>query len=212
MTDHLRDTIIPFDDGEFQSPFIGFGDWTGGFEDQPGRNTYSFGGCTGPQIHPEKPAEPAADPRIAAQNAFQQFRDSTGYQFRLGEGQKGLERSAAARGGLLSGAAIKAAADYGQNTASGEFGNYFNYLMNIANGGQSALNNTGQAGQNFASGAANAYGNIGNAMSSGYTNQANAWGNAMNGVGTAFGDWYRGSQAGNRADTTSPTGQVTGWV
>ena len=37
-----------------------------------------------------------------------------GYAFRLAEGQKAIERSTAARGGLQSGAALKAAAEYGQ--------------------------------------------------------------------------------------------------
>ena len=48
-----------------------------------------------------------------------------GYLFRLGEGQKLLENSAAARGGLLSGQTGKALQQYGQNFASNEFGNIY---------------------------------------------------------------------------------------
>jgi len=40
-----------------------------------------------------------------------------GYQFNLAEGQRGLDRSAAAAGGLQSGAALKAAARYNQQFA-----------------------------------------------------------------------------------------------
>jgi len=48
-----------------------------------------------------------------------------GYLFRLAEGQKVLENSAAARGGLLSGQTGKALQQYGQNFASNEFGNIY---------------------------------------------------------------------------------------
>jgi hypothetical protein len=46
-----------------------------------------------------------------------------GYQFRLAEGQKALERSRAAQGIYRGGATMKALADYGQNAASQEFSN-----------------------------------------------------------------------------------------
>ena len=48
---------------------------------------------------------------------FNKFQDP-GYAFRLAEGQKALERSAAARGGLISGGALKAAERYGQDYGS----------------------------------------------------------------------------------------------
>jgi len=48
-----------------------------------------------------------------------------GYQFRLAEGQKALERSAALRGSVLSGGALKALTKYSQNVASEEFGKAF---------------------------------------------------------------------------------------
>jgi hypothetical protein len=49
-----------------------------------------------------------------------------GYQFRLDEGQKALEGSAAAGGNLLSGSTLKALTNYGQNAASQEYQNAFN--------------------------------------------------------------------------------------
>lgn len=45
-----------------------------------------------------------------------------GFDFRLKEGQKALERSAAARGGVLSGASAKALERYAQDYSSGEYG------------------------------------------------------------------------------------------
>lgn len=53
------------------------------------------------------------------------FEADPGYAFRMSEGLKGLERSAAARGGLLSGGAGKALQRYGQGLASQEYGNAF---------------------------------------------------------------------------------------
>lgn len=54
-----------------------------------------------------------------------QFQADPGYAFRLSEGQKALERSAAARGGLISGSALKAATRFGQDMGSQEFQNAF---------------------------------------------------------------------------------------
>lgn len=53
-----------------------------------------------------------------------EFEESPGYQFRLGEGQKAIERSAAARGGALSGAAVKAGMRYGQDFATKDYDNF----------------------------------------------------------------------------------------
>jgi hypothetical protein len=54
------------------------------------------------------------------------FQIDPGYSFRLSEGLKALDRQAAARGGVISGAALKAAGRYGQEAASQEYGNAFN--------------------------------------------------------------------------------------
>jgi hypothetical protein len=59
----------------------------------------------------------------------QQMEADPGYAFRLSEGQAAIDRSAAARGGLQSGAALKAAAEYGQNMGSQEYNNAYNRFM-----------------------------------------------------------------------------------
>ena len=56
-----------------------------------------------------------------------------GYQFRMGEGQRAVESSAASRHGLGSGAAMKALNRYGQNFASNEFANAFNRQYGMFN-------------------------------------------------------------------------------
>lgn len=101
-----------------------------------------------------------------------------GYAFRLAEGQRALERQAAARGGLISGAALKAATKYGQDMGSQEYQNAFNRYATLAGYGQSASNTltnaASTAGSNIGAGitsaaAANAAGSMGtaNALSSG---------------------------------------------
>lgn len=94
------------------------------------------------------------------------YQADPGYQFRLDQGNKSVEQSAAARGSQLSGATMKALQKYGQGVASDEYGNaynrfnndqatQFNRLSGIAGTGQQQVNALGQAGQNFA----NAVGN-----------------------------------------------------
>lgn len=98
-----------------------------------------------------------------------------GYGFRLSEGQKALERSAAARGGLLSGAAGKALTRYGQDFASNEFQNAFNRYGTLASLGPSAAGVTNTLGQTYAT-------NVGNI---GMQNAINA-GNAALARGSAY--------------------------
>jgi hypothetical protein len=117
-----------------------------------------------------------------------EFKADPGYGFRLSEGQKALERNAAARGGLISGRALKEATRFGQEMGSQEFGNAFNRALTSYNTdvarenqlynrqaamsgiGQTATNLVGQAGQNYATGAGGALGsygtNVGNLMTS----------------------------------------------
>ena len=70
------------------------------------------------------PADMAANPNPTG-NAPDWSTDP-GYDFRLREGQKALERSAAAKGTLLNGGTLKSLNDYSQNVASAEYGNIYN--------------------------------------------------------------------------------------
>ena len=63
----------------------------------------------------------------------EQLTTDPGYGFRLSEGLKALERSAAARGGLLSGGTGKALTRYGQEMASQEYGNAYNRALTESN-------------------------------------------------------------------------------
>jgi len=61
---------------------------------------------------------------VAPTNVTEQ--NDPGFQFRLQEGQKALENSAAARGGVLGGGTAKALQRYGQDYGSNEYGNVYN--------------------------------------------------------------------------------------
>jgi hypothetical protein len=127
----------------------------------------------------------------------EQFQEDPGYQFRLSEGQKALERSAAARGGLISGAATKAATRYGQDMASNEYTNAFNRYQNerqarlnplqsLTGMGQTTANTLGAAGAQNASAIGN-YGMQGaNATAEGYMGAANARASGYMGAANAI--------------------------
>jgi hypothetical protein len=113
------------------------------------------------------------------------FQADPGYAFRLGEGQKALDRSAAARGGLISGGALKAATRYGQDMGSQEYQNAYNRyqtnrtnqlqpLGNLMASGQSAASNQGSAAGQYGANAGNMIMGAGNAMAGGITGAGNA--------------------------------------
>ena len=121
------------------------------------------------------------------------YQADPGYAFRLSEGMKGLNATAAARGGLISGNALRAATQYGQEMGSQEYQNAYNRyqtnrsnqlnpLQSLMGAGQTATNTMGQAGQNYANQAGEAYMGAGNARASGYVGSANAWSNAIGGA------------------------------
>ncbi len=125
------------------------------------------------------------------------FQASPGYQFRVQQGLQGIDRGAAARGLLHSGAAVKAEDNYTQNLASQEFGNYTNTLMGIAGTGQQAANTTAAAGQSAANNISQAYGQAGNARASSYANVGSSINSGINNVLFSYLNGFGGSKAPN---------------
>lgn len=120
------------------------------------------------------------------------FQADPGYAFRLEQGMKALQNSAAAKGLLSSGNTLKGITDYGQNAASQEYMNAFNrYQINRANrinpllsvmgSGQTAANTLTNAGSQLGQGLSQAQVAAGNAQASGYINMGNALNNALTG-------------------------------
>jgi len=142
---------------------------------------------------------------------FNQGKDP-GYAFRMAEGMKALERSAAARGGLLSGSNLKNTQRFGQDLASQEYQNAFNRFQtqrtntlnpfaSLAGVAQSSANTLGtQAGQYGNAMASNIIG-AGNAQASGYMGQANA---IAGGVGQGI-NFYQNQQLMNRLPNYAST-------
>ena len=118
------------------------------------------------------------------------FQQDPGYQFRLDQGLKSLDRTAAARGGLISGQALKAASGFAGQQASDEYQNAYNRynanlaailnpLQALAGQGKSQSNALATQSQNYANSAGDLYTQAGNAQASGYIGSANAWNNAI---------------------------------
>lgn len=89
------------------------------------------------------------------------FQEDPGYAFRLSEGQKALDRQAAARGGLISGGALKAATRYGQDMGSQEYGNAYNRYQTNRTNQLAPLGSLMSSGQAAAAGAASQAGQYG---------------------------------------------------
>lgn len=117
------------------------------------------------------------------------FQADPGYQFRMSEGMKALERSAAAKGGLNSGGTLKALTRYGQDVASNEYTNAYNRfnadrdrrfgrLSQLAGIGQTANSQIGQAAQNYGNNVSQTQLGLGNAQAA----ASIAKGNQMTGL------------------------------
>jgi len=128
-----------------------------------------------------------------------QFQADPGYAFRMSEGMKGLERSAAARGGLLSGATLKGIQRFGQDLGSQEYTNAFNRyqtersarlnpLQSLAGVGQTAANTLGTAGTQFANTVGQGNTQFANTMGNIGMNQANVQGNAAMARASTYND------------------------
>lgn len=188
---------------------------------------------TQPTPQAAQPAYSNSDPRFGS--LFKPFTgadlpNEPGYQFGLDQGIKALDRSAAARGRLASGAQTNALTRYGTDYASTKYGDAFNRdmaqkqfinnaLAGVAGTGQianqqtasSAMNYGNQAGQNMI-GAGNARGaasiGAGNALSSG-----------LNGLAYYYGPHSYGSQVTNgdlmsanmSSDPLGALGSAKGW-
>jgi hypothetical protein len=123
-----------------------------------------------------------------------------GYQFRMDQGIDALDKSAAARGRLLSGAQQKGVTDYSQNVASQEYANAyareanekarkFNMLSGLSSGGQASAAGQAQATSNLAQTEGNILSNLGQSQAYGYKQQGQARAGAYQGM----------AQAGNQA-------------
>lgn len=130
-----------------------------------------------------------------------------GYQFSLDQGQKALERSSAAKGGLLSGAALKGAQTFGQGTAAQEYGDVFNRyqtqqsniysrLAGLSGSGQQSAGNLGAAGATATQNANEDLLGSANAQAAGKVGAANAYTTGLQSIGSSLGGMMTPSAGG----------------
>jgi hypothetical protein len=133
---------------------------------------------------------------------LEKFQADPSYQFRLREGLKALDSTAAARGGLLSGAQLRGVTRFGQELGSQEFDKAFNRynigfknrlnpLQSLAGVGQTSTNTLSNAAGQLGSSLSNLAVGAGNARASGYAGTANA---LASGIGQGY-NYYQGNQA-----------------
>lgn len=145
------------------------------------------------------------------------YQADPGYAFRLAEGQKTLDRQAAARGGLISGGALKAAQRYGQEMGSQEYSNAYNRfrdtqalrrnaLAGVVGFAPTAAGSMAAGGQSYAAGAGpQMYQqgvNTGNALIAGQQARESSYGQ----LGSAFGKYLTGGGGGSAQAAFSQTG------
>jgi hypothetical protein len=96
---------------------------------------------------------------------FSGFFTSPGFEFVREEGTRGIENRFAAQGGAQSGNALRRLAEFNQNLASTEFGNFFNRNLSLA--GLGGTGQTVQAGTNVSRDISNALQRQGDVRGSG---------------------------------------------
>lgn len=157
------------------------------------------------------PIQSAGQPGGGVQRfSMSDFEADPGYQFRLEQGQRAIERSAAARGGLNSGRTMRALAGYGQGLASQEYGNaynrfmqeqqmdfnrqdaYMNRLAALAGVGQTTAGQMAGAAGQYGSGMASAITNMGNADAAAAIAQGNQTASLLGSGMMALGQYYGG--------------------
>ena len=141
---------------------------------------------------------------LSKQFTGQDMYKDPGYAFRLNEGIKALDRSAAARGGLLSGNQLRGVTQFGQDYSSQEYQNAFNRfqaeraarlnpLQSLAGQAQSTANTLTSAAGNLGSSEAAALMASGNAMASNTLGAGNAAAAGLIGAGNARASGYMGT-------------------
>ena len=108
--------------------------------------------------------------------AMEALQNDPGYQFRLQEGQQALERSLGARGMNQSGAALRAAQEYGQGLAGQTYDNFFNRQNQMANLGFGAAGGLGSL-----------YTNLGNVQAAAELERMNQRNRMFGSLGSLFG-------------------------
>lgn len=118
--------------------------------------------------------------------------EDPGFEYRYNMGQKQLDRSAAARGRLLSGATLRASQREGQELASQEYGNAFNRRLATVNNDWGRYATMAGIGQNALSARLGSRATMGQTIVGGNTATGNAIANSAAAAGDARASQYGG--------------------
>jgi len=135
---------------------------------------------------------------------YNAYQNDPGVAFRLKTGMDALNRTAAARGGMLSGNALQGAVQYGQDLGSQEYQNAFNRyqaerqarlnpLQSLTGMAQTTANTLGVAGQNMAT-------NVGNDIQAGANARASGYVGGANAISGGIGQYLNYTNAQNNAN------------
>lgn len=161
---------------EAQRSRIALSPWTGAGESAINKITklLGLGELTNRGSNDGKIYVDGANAQALQDEALNAFQTSPGYQWRKTEGINALDRSAAAKGLMLSGAQVKGVQAFGDGLASEEYDNYFNRLQTTAGMGQSAASSANSTSAGLTANAGSLIAQGGAARGSGYAQGANA--------------------------------------
>jgi hypothetical protein len=130
---------------------------------------------------------------LSKQFTGQDMYKDPGYAFRLNEGIKALDRSAAARGGLLSGNQLRGVTQFGQDYATNEYQNAFNRYQAERSARLNPLQSLAGQAQSTANTLTNAAGNLGSSEAAALMAGGNAMAGGLIGAGNARASGYMGT-------------------
>lgn len=189
-----------------QPAYAGLSNWLSGNTAQPSSTASgnATASTTQPINYPANVGNPIPGSSVlenpGGQPGRYNFMMDPGYGFRFDEGLRALARSASAKGLALSGGALKAIERYGQDYASGEYGNVYNRLAGIAGIAQTGQNLTAQAGMNSANAQGQYLSSIGQANAAGTLGRASSYGDTLEQLARLYGQGaFSGSSSSNEA-------------
>lgn len=132
------------------------------------------------------------------------YTESPMFKYMMEKGTDSIQGSAAARGGLFSGATLQALEDNRRELVSADTGQYFSRLAGLTDMGLSAAGNQASAGQNFANNAGQSMMAAGQARANGMLGAAQSWQTGISDVAGAYG-YFGGFGSNPMAAYSAPT-------
>lgn len=146
----------------------------------------------------------------AAGGGYNFATDDPSYQWRLDQGLQGVQKSAAARGNLLTGGTLKDLMSFGQGLASTEYQNAFNRKYGLAGLGLNAANIGANSGSSYGANSANLATGQGNANAASTIaqgkNNASTIGDLFKVGADLYGKWKAGQGGGGSYITDDVNG------